>query len=369
MVKKRLLIEASSIVPPKRSGIGHFTLELVRELDKEEFSDIEVVVFGCIGERNSLEKHNFQRVKVKILPFPHKILTLLTRASLKVPANIFLGKGVYLFPNFRNLYVSKPSKSITYIHDVSFKLYPEFTQPENLSYLLGNIHRWIDRTDTVATISSQSKREIKAELNVPEQKIVVTPLAVDPDVFYPRSSDEVATVCTSLDVEPGEYFLFIGNIEPRKNLEFLIRSYVENSKLKPVSLLIVGGDGWLNESILVAIDEANRKGFQIIRNKRYVDDADLPALMTGAAGVVMPSLHEGFGLPVAQAMACGTPVIASDIPAHHESAGTYATYIDPTDRSQLSAALVATLKQRRTARRIVRTWNDVAREVLKYTLE
>jgi alpha-1,3-rhamnosyl/mannosyltransferase len=318
MKKQHLFIEATAIVPEKMSGIGHAVLQIVKELDRTAYqSDYVVTVFVPLGEGRALQRYAFKNIHVRELPLPHKVFSLLSRFTLGIPLDIFLGRGVYIFPNYRNWNLLF-SKSLTFFHDISYLIFPQFTQPRNLQYLNKNIRKWLNRTDIVVTISKSSKEEIDQGLQpLPRGEAMVVELGVDPGVFYPKPTASVSKTRKKYDL-PVDYFLYIGNIEPRKNLEFLVNAYASNEELKRFPLFLIGGDGWLNEPIVEAISQANAKGYTIVRNKSYVPDEDLPDLISGSRAVLLPSHHEGFGLSVVQAEACGVPVVASDIPVLRE---------------------------------------------------
>lgn len=366
-MKSSVYIEATAIVPRKMSGIGHAVLQILRELDKEKYKDsYRVVIFAPYGEGADLERHGFSNILIKQLPFPHKVFSLLSRLRYGFPIDILLGKGIYIFPNYRNWNLLF-SRSLTFFHDVSFLLYPQYTEPRNRAYLLRNFRKWLSRADRIITISNSSQREIIEQLGDKVRKdIDVVELGVDPLEFYPRTPREIVEVKTKHELSDSDYCLYIGNIEPRKNLEFLIKSYSSSEELKPITLLLVGGDGWLNEDILAEIERARAEGYRVVRNKTYVDDSDLPALITGARCVLLPSHHEGFGLSVVQAEACGVPVVASDIPVLREIGRGNFYYFDNNDTDSFEQAILSAMRAERVqAPQVAYTWEITVGKLLK----
>lgn len=363
MKRQKLYFESTPIVPEKRSGIGHALLEMLRELDKDEYAmRYEIVAFVPLGEGKALERFKFKHVIIKQLPFPHKVLSALTRLPYTPPIDVFLGKGVYIFPNYRNFNLLR-SASVTFIYDVNYLIHPEYTQPKNLHYLQKNMRKWLSRTDVFVTSSQQSKTEIMQHLGIEAGKISIVKLGIDPEVFYRRSDTETAAVREKYTL-PRDYFLYVGSIEPRKNLAFMIHAYASSEELKPYGLFLVGGDGWLNEGIYEEIDAAKKKGYTVMKNDRYVPDEDLPALMSGAKGLILPSHHEGFGLSVIQANACGTPVIASDIPVLREVGEDAHYYFKNNDEQSFRAAMLDVLQHPKTPMKLDYTWKQTIAELL-----
>lgn len=358
MGRTKLYFEATSIVPEKRSGIGHALLEILRELDKDKYKNkYEIVAFTPLKEGAALKGFQFRNIKVKQLPFTHRFLSLFSMLRYSVPLDFFLGRGVYIFPNYRNFTLFS-STSITFIYDVCYLLHPEYVQPKNLAYLRANMKKWLLRADSIVTSSRTSKKEIVEYLGVQPDKISVVPLGVDGNIFYPRDAKEQEEVRNKYDLK-GEYFLFVGSIEPRKNLAFVVRAFSSSAHLKPYTLFLVGGDGWLNDDIYKEIDKARKKGFKIVKNKEYVPDEDIPALMSGSRGVLLPSHHEGFGLSAIQADACHVPVIASDIPVLREVGKDFFYYFNNKNERSFVEVILKVLSSNKTrGSNLQYTWRE-----------
>jgi len=318
--KLKIFIEATPLINKHLSGVGQVTLETVRALDNEKYkSNYDIKVFVPFDEKSKMEKYTFKNIKIVSIPLPHKVFSLFSRMRFAIPLDLLLGKGVYIFPNFRNWNLMM-SKSVTYIHDVCFAIYPQYVQTRNLNFLHKYINLWTSRTDKIVTVSKTSKQEISKYLSIKPNFIDVIANTIDRNFYKPQDSKKVAQIKTKYKL--GNYFLFVGNIEPRKNLITLIEAF-EKARLKDTTLLIVGGDGWLNEDIYARIELAKTNGIDIRKNKSFVPDEELPALFTGANALVLPSWHEGFGLTAIQAVACGTKVLSADIPVLREIAAGY----------------------------------------------
>jgi glycosyltransferase involved in cell wall biosynthesis len=170
----------------------------------------------------------------------------------------------------------------------------------------------------------------------------------------------------------GPFILSVGTVQPRKNYGRLIESLARLRETHPdLGLVIVGGRGWLEDPIYAALDAHGLRKAVVFTG--FADDADLPALYSLARAVALPSLYEGFGLPVLEAMACGTPVVTSNVSSLPEVAGDAALLINPLDVDALTSALDrlltdeslrGTLRERGFARAAAFTWERAAKQLL-----
>ena len=184
--------------------------------------------------------------------------------------------------------------------------------------------------------SEATAEDLKRFLGVPEEKVFVTLLGVSAE-FAPAEPDAVAALRLKLRL-PEHFFLYVGTIEPRKNLPRVIRAWDRTVEQHGWDLVIAGRDGWKTKNTQSAIQRAHN-GARIHRIG-FVDTEDLPALYSAADAFVWPSLWEGFGLPVLEAMACGTPVITSNTSSLPEVAGRAALLVDPENEELLGENMV-----------------------------
>jgi glycosyltransferase involved in cell wall biosynthesis len=346
-----IYIDALALVPEKKSGIGYSLeqtlLNLVKQNQGQKKYQIYLVV--PLGKAKYLKRYTQQYVKTKTILLPARLLELLLRTRLFPPADWLLGTGTYLFPNYRN-WPMWHSRSITYIYDVGFIKFPETVQPKNQKYLKRYINRWVTRTDRIITITKQVQNEIEKELNQPYNKISVVYCGVDPLVFHRRSADEVAATKEKYGIDLKDYFLFVGNIEPRKNLVRLLDAY-EKLPLaiqEKYGLLIIGGDGWLSDEFNLRLKHMQQINKKVLRVGAYVNTEDLPDLYSGATALIHPAIYEGFGITNLEAMACGTPVVASDTPAIREIVQESVFYFDPIDTRSLKDAIIRVINDSKT---------------------
>lgn len=342
MTKKKLYIDALPLAVERMSGVGHLTLEIVRALaSNKDFSlTHEIRLILPLGKSRVVMGHGLPNLKIKVIPVPARLLALLNKFGLIPPLDLLLGKGTYLFPNYRNWPLAF-SKSLTYVHDVSFELYPETVQTKNLAYLRSHIATWLRRSDRIITLTESAKSDIVEILAVDPKIVSVVMCGVDTTHFTRRGESAVRAVALKYNLPSKPYILYVGNLEPRKNLLRLLGAY---SKLKrdtreQYPLVIVGAGGWLNDEVELKMDELGKKGLQIVRPKTFVSDEDLPAVYSGAALYVHPAIHEGFGIPPIEALACATPVAASDIPVLNEVLGSAVEKFDPYDETSIKKAI------------------------------
>lgn len=338
---KKIFIEAIPLVEDKPSGIAHSLAGLVSGLVESCTDEYEIILVAPKRGLDKLDRWPKLAIcKRKPIPLRLKIINLLIKLNLMPKMDLLLGKGIYVFGNFKNWPLSKDSKSITFIHDVCYLIHPEFVSPPNQRFLQNNVPTFISRTSIVATVSQSSKRELVERYKLADDKVAVIYNAVDTSLYKKYSKVEIGKTRAKYIV-PEKYFIFLGSIEPRKNLARLIDAFssLEKAKSGDIALLIIGGMGWLNEDILLAIKNHVSNGIKIIKPPNYVDDYDVARLLSGAQALVQPSLHEGFSMPPLEALASKTPIIISDIPVHKEIFKDIPVYFDAKSVDSLKFSL------------------------------
>lgn len=366
----RIVIEADAIVADKMSGIGHATLEIIRAMSVQlKGTRDKLIVVIPFGTKKSILKHELEAVIIRQLPPFYKYINYaLTRTSLPIPMDLLYGRGVYIFPNYKNWYVPL-SRSITFVHDVAFKILPDTTNPKNLAYLNANFSRWLKRTDTIVAISDESKHEIATYFPKYASKTKKIYLGIDERAFYKRKPAEINTVLKEYTIKPN-FFVYVGNIEPRKNLLTLLDAYKEyiDTTKDDAQLVVIGGGGWNNGEIVERIQQLVSDGYDINRPSRYVEDDALPAIYSGCRALVHIALLEGFGLSLVQAQACGAPIVASNLAVFKETLNDEKLF---TVQDSLNAHEVAEAMKRAAAAghkgtpyRTALTWDNTAKGLL-----
>lgn len=376
--RTRVVIDGEVIVAKHFSGIGHYTLSMLYALDSildsPEGSDFSVDLIIYFRHVKQAKQYKFKHINIITSPFSLRITNGLKNHNKQPPLDIFFGKGVYLFPNFTSWPLRK-SKSIPFIYDISYEKYPHFADPRNQIFLSTQVKKAAQRATHVATISRSAKSEITQFYDVSPDKVGVYYPAVDTAHYYKRSASEVKNIKRKYSL-PDNYILFVGNIEPRKNLKSLLLAYEMLAKdLAPQHpLVLIGAKGWQNNGIFSIIKRLQKQGLQIIFPSSYVIDSDLPAIYSGASLFVYPSIYEGFGIPPIEAMACDVPVICADNSSLPEAAGDAAVYVDALSVNNIAAAMDKVLRNKKLRSSLIKrgqeqvaqfSWTKSASDLLR----
>ncbi|HUW69826.1 MAG TPA: glycosyltransferase [bacterium] len=219
------------------------------------------------------------------------------------------------------------------VYDITFATHPQFHTYENIELCQRNFERAIKTDCHFVAISNNTRDDFIAYYNVDPTRVSVAYCGVDDHVFSPRSELEKTIVSKKYGL-PKRFFLYVGSLEPRKNLDSAIRAMAEYDGDEV--LVVVGAGGWMNSGLHELIKQQSKN----VKFLGYVPQGDLPALYSAAVATIYPSLYEGFGFPVVESMACGTPVVTSNNSSLAEI-GKGATLLleDPTDIKEIAATL------------------------------
>ena len=259
------------------------------------------------------------------------------------PIQRLLGRtGPTLYHATEHLLPRLTAPTVLTVHDLIFERYPEHHTRRNTAFLRVGMRLFVRAATAIIAVSEHTRRDLISLYGVPAAKIHVVYEGVDP-TFAPAPADEISRV--QARYSPARpYLLMVGTLEPRKNHATALRAL---ARLKawglPHRLVIAGGSGWLFEPIRQQVADLGLAGDVTFAG--YVPAADLPPLYSGAACVLAPSLYEGFGFPVLEAMACGAPVVCSDVSSLPEVAGDAALAVAPQDDAALAAATHLVLTQ------------------------
>ena len=267
-----------------------------------------------------------------------------------IPMDRFVGEADVFHATWHLLPRLRTPASVMTLYDLSFALFPE-THLRVLRWSSNAlVPRFLRECDRIIAISESTKRDAVRLYGIPEDKIVVTYLAAE-DRFRPADPDRVAEVRGRLGLPP-RFLLYVGTIEPRKNLGVLLGALLRlKAQRREVPLVVAGRLGWLYDGFLAKIRSLGLESLVLLPG--FVPDDDLPALYTAAEGFVYPSVYEGFGIPVLEAMGCGTPVLCSDVSSLPEVAGDAGILLPPGDPAAWAEA-IARLTEEPALRRELR---------------
>ena len=251
--------------------------------------------------------------------------------------NVFHGP-VNVLPNL------VPCASVVTVHDLAFARYPQYFKPANRIYQSLMAKHSAHKADLVVAVSESTKQDLVRFFSVPEEKVRVVYPAIDDDY---RPVDDVALVHNfrSSHGLPDRYLLYLGTLEPRKNLLTLVEAFAHlRARDDDVpQLVIAGAKGWYFDSLIERVRALGLS--QHVTFTGYVSRDEQRLWYAGAELFIYPSVFEGFGLPVAEALACGTPVITSNLSSLPEAGGPVARQVNPTNALELSAAIAEMLDQ------------------------
>ncbi|MCL4532304.1 MAG: glycosyltransferase family 4 protein [Actinobacteria bacterium] len=328
----RIAIDAR-LVSYIQGGTSRYTVSLVRAMAALGTSHELVVLEGRKARGNPGWPEDVERRRLRTPPHHRYEQLTLPLELLALGADLLHSPD--FIPPFR-----RPCRSVITIHDLAFLRYPGLLTQESAGYY-GQVGRAVESAEQIIAVSEATRRDILELLKVDPAKITVVYEAAADDCI-PLSETEVAAHRRRLEL-PERFILFVGTIEPRKNLALLLKAFARVWEKLRVPLVVVGRNGWLYETVFQTRDLL---GFgDEVMFVGPVDGEQLVYYYNCAACLVLPSLYEGFGLPVLEAMACGTPVVTSNVSSLPEIVGNGGLTVDPSDQDGLADAIVRVLSE------------------------
>ena len=358
----------------RRTGIGRYIHQMLKELTRLD-TDNEYFLCGVLGamHKGRISGDVFQKLGQRFkIPFPfRKIVRIATelyipRGMRKVGARLFWGT------NYFGVF-GRDFKTVINIHDMAHARYPQHAHPVMGKHLTGKLRDHAHKAHGILTGSHHAKKEIVELLNVPEEKIRVVYHGVE-DCFRPVTDTKVLHNIRKKYSLPEKFLLFVGMIEPRKNIVGLLEAFAGLCKDARFEhgLAIVGPKGWGFQEIFQKVRDLGLARRVVFTG--YAPEEDLPALYNLADVFVCPSFYEGFGFPILEAMACGTPVIASAVSSLPEIGGDAPLYMDPQNTDEIVRSIKRVLeedglrndmRQRGLARAQKFSWEAAARQTIQ----
>lgn len=316
-------------------GLGTYLLRLMKELSRiDAANDYYLYTPGVCQETYAAEIFRNRRFHLRIVPGLFKTSRRLWLQSPSLKRGI-CGDGVELFFAGAEYFPLLLPRSITValaIHDVAFRAMPAAISLSNMLFYRLLFPLFIRRADRFFTVSHHSRDEMTRYLGIRKELITVIHNGIDLDTFSPASPEE-----------KKDYILFVGTLQPRKNLVNLVRAFERASGSIPHRLVVVGASGWKNSplrNIIENLSPAIRKRIEIMG---YIAGPVLVKLYREAALFALPSFHEGFCLPIMESLASGTPALSSPVTAIPEIYGDAIEYADPHSPEDISTKLIGLL--------------------------
>jgi glycosyltransferase involved in cell wall biosynthesis len=328
----RIAVDIRALLGRNRAGVSLYTLQLVQRLTERGAHDYALF---CNSSRLPLptDAPVGPNVSQHFKHYPNRLLNGLF-AFLNRPRieSLVGGADLVYLPNLNFIATNRPL--VITVHDLSFRRYPHFfSNKQKLWHKLINIEKMIKKAEAVVAVSEHTKDDLLESFNIPAERVhIVTPAA--DRKYHPCTEKEIAIIRQKYNL-PAEFILYLGTLEPRKNVVGLIAAF--NQIKTGADLVLAGGKGWLYQHIYQAAKQSpkNKK----IKFLDYIDEKDKPAVYSAATIFAYPSFYEGFGMPALEAMACGTPVVASNTSSLGGVVADAGLLVNPAQQNEIAAAL------------------------------
>ena len=319
----------------RRAGLGRYAESLVRALVAHDGGRYGLFYNRERGVRPLVGLEHLPARTVALGYKPWRMAVWLGQL-LRVGFDRLLPDAILFHATEHLLLPLRSIPTVLTVHDLIFRHLPDHHKPLNRWYLNLTMPLYCRRATRIIAVSARTRDDLIAAYGLPPEKVVVVHEAAAPH-FRPQPPERIAAVRARYGL-PERYILAVGTIEPRKNLSRLLTVF---ERLHKEGLtegwVVVGRRGWLYGDFFARLERSPAR--DAVRFPGYVPDEDLPAIYAGAQALVFPSLYEGFGLPVLEAMACGTPVAASRGSSIPEVGGEAALYFDPLDVEEMTEAI------------------------------
>ncbi|TKJ34733.1 hypothetical protein CEE39_02090 [bacterium (candidate division B38) B3_B38] len=358
----------------KGTGVGTYVQNLVENLAQIDQENRYFLFSSSLRDRLPRERLSLpDNFSIKDYRIPVRVLNFLWHRYRFPPVDYLIGAVDITHSPHPLMMPAKKGKRIITIHDLFFWEYPEMTKGEiKRDYLtLAELHAHL--ADVIIAASENTKKDIIRLLKVPEEKVRVIYDGVAESFRHRLPSQSLAFLRKQFSLD-GDYLLFVGTIEPRKNLVNLLRAFqgVVKRGFGGLKLVIVGERGWRTEEFDKELQSPELKGRVVLTG--YLGPEELAGLYQAARMLTFPSLGEGFGLPLVEAMASGIPIIASDTSCIPEVVGDAAILVDPYNHKEIEQAICSLLTDTELAEKLTRrglerscrfSWKETAKQTLQ----
>jgi glycosyltransferase involved in cell wall biosynthesis len=370
-------VDASRVARALRTGTEAYSLHLIRALIEagcdHQFrlytpaplsADLEHELARIATSEE--EEQVSSRYEERVIPFPR----LWTHLRLAWEVRCHPPDVLFVPAHVRPLVCPVPS--VVTVHDLGYLHYPEAHRPFDRWYLGWTTRRHARLAACVIADSKATRADLIRHYQADPERIVTVYPGRDGSLTRVNAPEAISAAKTRYAID-GDYLLFLGTLQPRKNLVRLVEAFARVQLLKAdLRLVLAGKKGWLYDDLFARVETLGLEDRVLFTG--YVSDDDKASLLSGALALVYPSLYEGFGLPVLEAMACGTPVLTSNVSSLPEVAGDAALLVDPLDVGVIAEGMFrlitddelrVTLVEKGYAQIRKFSWANAAREVLQ----
>ena len=372
-------IDIRTLLDARPSGVSEYVLNLLKEMFKLDTANEYRLFYNCFGDCPNLPEFKQANVKLIKYNYPNKVLNYLLFKIFNYPKlDKALAVDVFFMPHLNFIGLSVGAKNLLTVHDLSFLKYPEFfSARKNFWHRMVKAKKLLKRFSLVIAVSENTKRDIVelGGINPDKVRVIYSGVGEEykklPLINYQFSVKRVRDKYNL----PERFILYLGTIEPRKNVDGIIRAYnqlrVMSCELRDYKLIIAGARGWKSENIYREWDKSAFKND--IKFLGYVEPDDKIYLYNLASVFIYPSFYEGFGFPPLEAMACGVPVVASFASSLPEVVGDAALMVDPYNINDLAGALEKVLVDENLKNKLIArgleqakkfSWRETARAYL-----
>jgi glycosyltransferase involved in cell wall biosynthesis len=338
-------IDARGIQDGFKGGVGEYTNQIIQHLVGDSDISIEMISTGLNNPHIMCDTsivHTHHNI-------PNKLLNavLYSISSPHINELFQTNPDIIWMPNWNITSLDASIPLILTVHDLAIDIIPEVFSTR-MRYWHQYIKRsqLLHRANTIIAMSESTKRDLIDIYNLSENKIEVIYSGIDDSFYHSRPSEDVILQVKNHYHLPPRYILYLGTIEPRKNVLFLVKAFERIASIdKDIYLVIAGVDGWLYQSIYRYIEQSPYRD-RIIRTG-YIQAQDKPIIYSQALVFVYPSLYEGFGFPPLEAMASGTPTIVSNNSSFPEIVGNAAYKVSPYDIEELTDIILQLIQDNR----------------------
>jgi glycosyltransferase involved in cell wall biosynthesis len=336
-------IDVRTLMDKQYSGVPEHTLNLIKtilEIESQRTNGNKYKLFYNSARDIQARIPDFQseNIETRNLGYPNKIFNYFLQKTLKYPKiDKILDVDVFLMPHINFAALSSACQSILTVHDISFLRYPDFfSARKNFWHYMLDVKKMINGFDKIVSVSENTKNDIVDICGVDKEKVKVIYPGVN-NSFYRQLKPELYNQIKNKYQLKNKFILYIGTLEPRKNIEGLIEAFnvfCRKRRVNDCDLVIAGGRGWKSNKIIKKWKESEHRNK--IKFLGYIPHEDKPYLYNAASIFAYPSFYEGFGFPPLEAMACGTPVLTSFSSSLSEVAGDSAFLVDPYNTNKIA---------------------------------